>query len=143
MPSAQRSILIHRPVADVFAFLTDPANDPRWRSHVREISGPAHPAPGARIHQVVNGPGGRGIAADVEVLAYQPPDHYAFQGVAGPVRPAGEFRFSSDGDGTRVSLSLHAELGGLKRLLLSGSVQKAMDGEMRALDRAKAILEGS
>jgi len=37
---------------------------------------------------------------------------------------------------------LSAELGGLKKLFMSGPVQSSMDGEMRALDTAKALLEG-
>jgi uncharacterized membrane protein len=143
MPSAQRTIVIGRPVDDVFAFFTDPSNDPRWRPHVKEISAPEHVAPGVRIHQVVSGPGGRGIPADLEVTAYQPPDRYAFRVVAGPVRPTGEFRFTGEGDSTTVSFALEAPLGGLKKLFMSRPVQSSMDGEMQGLDRAKALIEGS
>ena len=143
MPSAQRTIVIDRPVDVVFAFFTDPANDLRWRTHVKEISTAEPVAEGARIHQVVKGPGGRGIPADIVVTAYEPTTRYAFRVVAGPVRPVGEFRFAPDGDATAVSLSLSADLRGLKKLLLSRPVQGSMDGEMQALDRAKAALESS
>lgn len=143
MPSAQRTIVIGRPVDDVFAFFTDPSNDPRWRPQVKEISALEHVAPGVRIHQVVSGPGGRGIPADLEVTAYQPPDRYAFRVVAGPVRPTGEFRFTSEGDSTTVSFALEAHLGGLKKLFMSRPVQSSMDGEMQGLDLAKALIEGS
>jgi hypothetical protein len=40
-------------------------------------------------------------------------------------------------------LSLEAQMSGLKKLLMSRAVQKSMDGEMRALDRAKALLENT
>jgi len=90
---------------------------------------------------VVQGPGGRGIPADIEVTAYEPSTRYAFRVVAGPVRPVGEFRFAPDGDATTVSLSLSAELNGIKKLLLSRPVQGSMNGEMQALDRAKAVIE--
>ena len=53
-----------------------------------------------------------------------------------------EYRFTPSGTGTQVTFSLRAELGGLKKLLMSGPVQKTMDGEMQALDAAKAQLEG-
>ena len=143
MPSAQRSVVINRPVEDVFAFFTDPSNEPRWRTHLKEVAAQGPVAVGSRVHQVVKGPGGRGIPADIEITTYEPATRYAFRVVAGPVRPVGEFRFAPDGDTTTVSLSLAADLTGLKRLLLSRSVQGAMDGEMQALDRAKAIIEGS
>lgn len=61
--------------------------------------------------------------------------------VAGPVRPTGEYRFTGDGETTTVSLSLEAQMSGVKKLLMSRAVQKSTDGEMHALDRAKAILE--
>jgi uncharacterized protein YndB with AHSA1/START domain len=142
VPSAQRTIVIERPPDAVFAFFADPANDQRWRSHVKEIRLDGTPGVGRRVHQVVEGPMGRGIAADIEVTAYEPPSRYAFQVVAGPARPRGEFRFAPAGAGTQVTFSLTAELGGWKRLLMSGPVQRSMDGEMAALDRAKAIIEG-
>ena len=143
MPAAQHTVVIDRPVDEVFAFFTDPSNELQWRQHVKEIAPEGPIAVGSRIHQVVKGPGGRGIPADVEVTAYETPNRYAFRVVAGPVRPVGEFRFAADGEGTSVSLSLSADLTGIKKLLMSRSVQRAMDGEVRALDRAKAVLERS
>ena len=142
MPSAQRTVVIHRPPDEVFAFFSDPANDQRWRPHVKDIAPEAPPAVGSQIHQVVEGPGGRGIAADIRISAYEPPSRYAFEVVAGPARPRGEFEFVPAADGTEVRFSLSADLGGLKGLLMGRPVQRSMDGEMAALDRAKAILEG-
>ena len=143
MPSAQRSIVINRPREEAFDFFTDPANESRWRRHVKEVSADGPIGVGSRIHQVVTGPGGRGIPADIEVTAHEPPDRYAFKVVAGPVRPTGEFRFTGEGGTTTVAFSLDARLSGLKKLFMSGAVQKSMDGEMQALDRAKALLESA
>jgi uncharacterized protein YndB with AHSA1/START domain len=142
MPNAQRTILINRPASDVFAFFTDPDNDQKWRSHVKEIRAEEPPAVGARVHQIVAGPGGRGIPADFEVTGYEPDSLYTFVVVAGPARPDGEFHFKPSTDGaTEVTFSLRAELGGLKKLFMSRPVQKSMDGEMANLDKAKEILE--
>jgi hypothetical protein len=47
------------------------------------------------------------------------------------------------GDTTEVTLSLSADLGGIKKLLLSRSVQTAMNGEVAGLDTAKRLLEGA
>jgi uncharacterized protein YndB with AHSA1/START domain len=141
MPSAQRTIVISRPPDAVFAFFTDPANDRSWRPAVKEISTQDPPGVGRRIHQVVKGPGGRGIGADIEVTANEPSSRYAFQVVAGPVRPRGEFRFIETPNGTEVHFSLNAELSGIKKLLMSGTVQGSMDGEMAGLDTAKRLIE--
>jgi carbon monoxide dehydrogenase subunit G len=143
MPHAERTIVIDRPPDQVFAFFADPANDRAWRPHVREVAAKGPAAVGSTIHQVVEGPGGRGIAADIEITAFDPPTHYGFRVIAGPARPIGEFRFAPSGAGTAVTFSLRAELGMLKGLILSRPVQSSMDGEMAALDQAKVLLEAS
>jgi uncharacterized protein YndB with AHSA1/START domain len=143
MPSAERTVAIDRPADQVFAFFADPANDQAWRPHVKEIAAQGPAGVGATIHQVIDGPGGRGIAADIEITAYDRPTRYAFKVIAGPARPIGEFRFAPSGSGTTVTFSLRAELGFLKGLLMSRPVQNSMDGEMAALDRAKALIEAS
>lgn len=143
MPSAQRSVTINRPVDEVFAFFTDPSNERTWRTQVKEAVAEGPIAVGTRVHQVVKGPGGRGIPADLEITGYEPSARYAFTVVSGPVRPTGEYRFTSEDGATTVSFALSAELTGIKKLLLSRPVQRSMDGEMKALDRAKVVIEGS
>ena len=143
MPAAQRTFTIDRPVDQVFDFFTDHANDQKWRRHVKEID-PKRQAPaGTTIHQVVSGPGGRGIPSDIEVTANEPPSRYAFRVVAGPVRPVGEFTFTPSATGTEVSMSLSTELSGIKKVLMARAVQKSMDGEVGALDTAKRLIEAS
>jgi uncharacterized membrane protein len=143
MPSAQRSVVINRPVEEVFAFFTDPSNELRWRTHVKEIAAKGPAAVGSTVHQVIKGPGGRGIPADIEITGLEPSARYAFKVIAGPVRPEGEFRFASEQGSTTVTFSLAAELTGWKKLMMSRPVQRSMDGEMEALDRAKAVIERS
>jgi carbon monoxide dehydrogenase subunit G len=142
MPAAKRTITIDRSAEDVFAFFADPANDRRWRSHVKEIASNGPAGVGSTIHQVVEGPGGRGILADIEVTAYDRPTRYAFRVTTGPARPIGSFDIRPSGTGSEVTFSLGAELGGLKKLFMGSTVQRAMDGEMEGLDTAKRLIEG-
>jgi uncharacterized membrane protein len=144
MPSAERTVVIARPVAEVFAFFTDLTNDPRWRPHVKEITVDGPLTVGTRVHHVVAGPAGRGIPADFEVTALEPNARFSFRVVEGPARPTGDFRFAATPDGgTEVTLKLSAEFSGLKKLLMSRPVQKSMDGETAALENAKKLLEAS
>jgi hypothetical protein len=93
---------------------------------------------------VVAGRGGRGIPADIEVPAYEPPTRYAlFKVAAGPARPVGEYRFARSGNATEVTFKLRAELSGVKNVIMSGPVRDSMDGEMAALDTAKALIESA
>jgi len=142
MPSAQRSVRIGRPVGEVFAFFADPANETKWRgSHLKEFTAQGPIAVGTRIRQVVAGPMGRGLDADIEITALEPDARYAFKGVAGPLRPVGEYAFRPVEDGTEVTFRLDAPLAGLKKVFMGNSVQKAMNAELAALDTAKSVLE--
>ena len=143
MPHAQRSVVIDRPAAEVFDFFTDHGNDSRWRPEVKQIDADGPGQVGATVHQLVKGPGGRGIPSDFVITAYEPSARYAFRVTAGPVRPVGEFRFAPSDTGTEVTLSLDAELRGAKKLLLSRAVQTSMNSEVAALDTAKRLLEGA
>jgi len=142
MPSASRTIEISAPISDVFTFFTTPANDSRWRSGVKEMRSDGQPAVGTIVHQVIAGPGGRAINADIEITQYAEPTTYAFTTISGPVRPVGSYAFAPVGTGTTVTFTLDAKLSGIKKLFMSGPVQKSMDAEMSALDKAKALLEG-
>ncbi|WNM25899.1 SRPBCC family protein [Demequina capsici] len=141
MPSASRTVEISAPISAVYAFFTDPANDPKWRGGVKEMLLDGQPRVGAVVRRVVAGPGGRSIDANVEITELTAPTRYASKTVTGPVRPVGIYSFVSAGDRTRVTFSLDVEVSGLKKLFMGGPVQKSMDGEMAALDKAKELLE--
>jgi len=142
MPSAQRSVRIARPVDDVYAFFADPAHESSWRGDaLREFTPMGPVAVGTRIRQVVAGPMGRSVDADIEITDLQPGVRYAFKGVAGPLRPTGEYAFRPVEEGTEVTFRLDAPLSGIKKLFMGPAVQKSMLAEMAALDRAKEVLE--
>jgi uncharacterized protein YndB with AHSA1/START domain len=141
MPSAEREVTIARPIAEVFAFVADGLNAPRWRPGVLDISLVSGTGIGAVYKQGVKGPGGRRIDADYRVTAYEPNRRLSFEAIAGPVRPTGQFVFDDQDGATRLRFALQAELTGLKKLLMGGAVQKTMDAEVAATERLKQILE--
>src|SRR6516225_7703720 len=141
MPHAQRTIVIARPPAEVYAFFADAENDKNWRPGVKLIHREGPLAVGTRYTQRIAGPGGRQVPADVEITALDPDTRVAFRGVAGPVRPEGDYSFAPAEGGTSVTFTLDAELSGVKKLLMAKPVQKSMDAEMANLDKAKALLE--
>ena len=140
MPSASSEIVINRPREDVFAFLADPENDPRWRSGVIDIKRVSGSGLGARYAQGVKGPGGRRIPADIEITELTPSETIAFQTVTGPVRPRGRYQLTAVAGGTRVRFELEANVKGLRRLI-APMVQKTMNKEVGQLDRLKRVIE--
>jgi uncharacterized membrane protein len=141
MPSAERSVSINRPAADVFAFVADGTNAPEWRSGVVDIKRESGEGVGTVYRQRVRGPMRRRIAADYEITVYEPSKKLEFKATAGPVRPTGGYQFHETSGKTKVTFWLKEELRGWKRFVLGRSVQKSMDAEMKALDRLKEVLE--
>ena len=142
MATASRTITINRPIADVFAFVSDGANATKWRSGVLDTAHVRGKGVGEQWSQGVKGPAGRRIPADYEITVFSPPNRMDFKAIAGPVRPTGSYRLGADSDNsTSLTFSVDAQLGGLKALLMGAGVQKTMNSEMAALDKLKAVLE--
>jgi len=140
MLSASNDIVIDGACDDVFAFLADPENDPRWRSGVLDLERVSGEGVGARYAQGVRGPGGRRIAADIEITELTPGKTIAFHTVAGPIRPRGRYVLSTADGRTHVRFELEVDLQGFKRLI-APMVQKTMNDEVRQLARLKDLIE--
>jgi uncharacterized membrane protein len=143
MPGARHEVTIGRPATEVFAFVADGLNGPRWRSGILDIAHVSGSGVGATYKQGVKGPGGRRVDADYEITAYEPNTRLAFKTIAGPVRPTGDYLFTEVDGGTRLAFALQADLSGFKKLLMSGAVQKTMESEAAATERLKTVLEST
>jgi uncharacterized protein YndB with AHSA1/START domain len=142
MAHAQRTVTVHRPVDDVFAYLADGANNRRWRDGVLEIervSGDG--GVGTTYRQVLKGPGGRHIPGDYRVTAYEQPRLLAFEVVAGPLRPVGRYELTADGaTATTLTFTLDAQPKGIMKLM-SSMINKQMQTEVGHLADLKRDLE--
>lgn len=143
MPAARHQVTIHRPADEVFAFIADGLNGPKWRPGITDIVLVSGSGLGATYKQGVKGPGGRRVDADYRITTYEPNTRLAFEAIAGPVRPKGEYLLEQAEDGTRLDFALEAELTGIKKLLMAGAVQKTMDAEVQATERLKSVLEAT
>jgi uncharacterized membrane protein len=133
MPEAEHSVTVRRPIEEVFAFLADAENDPRWRSGVLDIARVGGDGVGTRYRQGVKGPMGRRVAADFEVTEYEPPRAIGFRTTAGPVRPEGRYLLEPADGGTRVRFWLSFEPRGAARLM-TPMVARTMRNEVQAIE---------
>jgi uncharacterized membrane protein len=140
MPAAENSVVVNRSRSEVFAFVADHENDPKWRPGVLDIKRASGEGQGASYTQGVRGPMGRRVDADFEVTAYQPGTLIAFRTLAGPVRPEGSYRFEDADGGTRVTFSLNASLRGAQKLM-APMIGKSMRSQVGALPDLKRVLE--
>ena len=142
MAHAENSIEINRPPTEVYGFLADGLNNPKWRPAVKSIalaSGAAGQV-GAVYKQTMAGPGGGSVAGDYRLAEADPPRRIRFEVVAGPARPVGVFEVEPAAAGARVRFSLDLQPKGLMRLM-GGMIQRTMDAEVANLSRLKAVLE--
>ena len=142
MASATRSVVINRPPADVWRFVADGLNNPRWRPSVIDISlaSGAPGAVGAVYKQTMKGPMGGKVAGDYRIAESVEPSRLKFEVIAGPARPTGLFEVAPEGGGARLTFTLSLKPAGLMRLM-EGMIQSTMNAEVENLTSLKAALE--
>lgn len=140
MPEATNETTIARPPAEVFGYLANAENDRAWRPGVLEIERISGEGVGTRYRQVMSGPGGRRIDADIEITEHEAPRRLGFQTIAGPVRPTGTYELEGVEGATRVRFTLTVQLTGLKKAM-APMVRKTMTSEVANLDNLKQTLE--
>ena len=101
MAHAQQTVLVNRPIGEVFAFLADGMNEPLWRPGVTNVSHVSGSGVGAQFTQTMKGPGGRSIPGDYRITRYDEPTRLDF----GP-RPLTRCSPVSTSDGPNAAQSV-------------------------------------
>ncbi len=142
MFTVEQSIIINRPIEDVFAYVTTPSNIPKWRPDVLEINGAnGSVAVGARFEELVNFMGRKSFT--MQVIEYQPNQREVIRAVAGPnVRPTQTFQLEATASGTRLSVSAQVRTSGLFRLMEPMMPTMFRKTWAQYLSNLKQILEG-
>jgi hypothetical protein len=144
MAHAENQIVINKPVSEVFSFLADGLNNPKWRAGVIEIklkSGAAGSV-GAEYRQVLKGPFGRNIDGDYRLLTVNQDKELKFAVTSGPARPTGEYLFEQQAGSTKLTFVLDYQTKGLAKLM-EPMIQRTMNSEVAALSNLKQLLESA
>jgi carbon monoxide dehydrogenase subunit G len=111
------SIVINRPLEEVFGFLSDLENNLKWRSgmiEAKKIS--AGPIGVGTTYRMINNFLGRQTEGEAVVTEYELNRKYATMNKSGlPIRT--QRTFEPVTEGTRVTFSVETELGGLFKLV--------------------------
>jgi uncharacterized protein YndB with AHSA1/START domain len=138
----QNTVLIRRPVEDVFAFLANLENIPKWNYAIvetRKLSeGPV--GVGTTYHQVRSIP--RPSEESLEVTAYSPPRRLEVRGQLGPFPSHLTYILDPTVEGTRVTNVVELTLRGPGRLLEPVAVPRVHEAVATNLTKLKEILEG-
>ena len=105
MIKVELNIEIQRPVAEVFAFVTNPANDAKWQEGLIESrlvsEGPM--GVGSKLHDARKFLGMK-MESDLEVTGYEPNKLFSLKVASGPMQFEIKQTFEAVGGGTRIAL---------------------------------------
>jgi uncharacterized protein YndB with AHSA1/START domain len=118
MVTVKNTVTINRPPEAVFAFVTEPSNEPKWHTDVLEArrtsDGPM--GVGATVEFLVNVMGRKKIA--LVVREYDPPRRMVVEATSqGSLMPSFTFIFEPVDGGTRFNRQGDIRTGGLLKLL--------------------------
>jgi uncharacterized membrane protein len=142
MPHIEESIHIDRPVSDVFAFATDPANQTMIATNMIafEMDGPMEK--GARSDGVTK-VAGRRVEWTSEVVEFEQDRRVEIRSVEAPMDFHITWTYEADREGTRVGFVQEVpSLGGFFGRMGDTLVTRMYERDVRSnLDNLKALLE--
>jgi uncharacterized protein YndB with AHSA1/START domain len=136
----RETVEIRRPPPDVFAFLADVANLPRWQSSVKEVRGGGTFGPGGRVTETREFLGRR-VRSTLEVTAFEPARELSLRVIDGPVALTIRHLLEASDGGTRLTLEAEGEAGGRARLAVAVAARAAARQAKHDLRRLKQLLE--
>jgi len=138
-------ILVHRPIEEVFTFVSDAKNIPQWQTNVLEARQvPESPIGVGTKLTLVRAFLGRRLEQHAEVVEYEPPTWYAYKSTSGPPT-TGVNRFEPTGEGTTVTIAFETEMGSVFALaepLVARSIKRAVEaslGDLKDLLESRAV----
>jgi len=138
------SVHIERPVVEVFDYVSDPMNFPRWNSAVQSVRQTSDGADGIGATYAMERelPGGRAENA-LEVVEVNRPTLFVIRTTSGPTPFHYRYVLEDEGAATLLQLAAEVELGGLAGALgplAKRAVQRGADSNFADLKR---ILEAN
>ncbi|NIS83510.1 MAG: hypothetical protein GTO14_25680 [Anaerolineales bacterium] len=142
MMKIEHSVVIERPIEEVFAFLNDAENNPTWQSGVLEAEKTSEGdiEKGTTYREVRKFLGQR-IESTYEITEHEPNKKLASKTISGPIPVTLTTTFESVEGGTKVTVVGEADPGGFFKLaeaVVSRTFAKSLDADFGSL---KAIME--
>jgi uncharacterized protein YndB with AHSA1/START domain len=137
------SVRIHRPVDEVFAYVTTLENFPRWMGALVRASAQTSPGPvgaGTTFTQI-NHFLGRDFDTQFKVITYEPPHQFCVVATAGVALFGGCYMFEPVEGGTQLTSTAEVEGGGLFSLAGSLLIRAIRHQTESGLARLQQLLD--
>ena len=144
MITFETSVRIRSPIEEVFSYVADPFNFPRWNSAVQAVrkTSADQNAVASTYSMERELPSGRAVN-ELEVVASDPPRTFAIRTTAGPTPFLYRYRFSTENSETVIKLDAEVELPGAAAFLPQFAGRLVRKGVNNNLARLKEILEAA
>ncbi len=137
MAKLEISTVINRPIGEVFAFLSNPENGPKWTSSSSEVKiTSGGPIGVGTTYRSVRTALGQRLESETEVTEYKPNREYATKSISGPFPMESRVTFEQVEGGTRVTGTLVGEPGGFFKLaepLLVRTIKRQFEADLANL----------
>jgi hypothetical protein len=142
MDTFQNTVLITRPLNEVFAYLADFQNIPAWNYAIEQTTktSPGPPGVGATYQQTRTLP--RRSQEDFQVTVFEPPSRLTIRGQFGPFRATTSYLLEPGAGGTRLTNKVELEpSSAMLRLISPLAVPRVKEAVARNLSSLKRLLE--
>jgi carbon monoxide dehydrogenase subunit G len=136
------AVVVARPRDEVFAFVADARNRPRWDDSVdsEELTSPEPIAVGSTLRTKLQSMG-RDYVYDWEIVEHDPPDRVRIESTSGPFPTTLEWKVHEHDAGSLVEFTLTGRPSGGLRLLQPLIARNTRNNLNRSFPRLKKVLE--
>jgi uncharacterized protein YndB with AHSA1/START domain len=143
MIQVEKSVVIDKPVREVFSFVSNHNNTTKWQGGVEAVipEGPSN-AVGSRYTEVRKFMG-QEMKSTMEITRFEPNARWAAKVIKGPVPYEVTATFEESGGGTKMTTRVEGEPKGFFKIaegMLKGQLEKSLEEDGQ---RLKGILEGA
>jgi uncharacterized protein YndB with AHSA1/START domain len=139
----ETDVRIDRSIEEVFTYVSDPLNFPRWNSAVQAVrkTSAGHNGVASTYSMERELPSGRAIN-ELEVVASEPPSKFAIRTTAGPTPFFYHYQLSAENGETVIRLNGEVELPGAAAFLPQLArrlVKKGVDNNLATLSQILVV----
>jgi uncharacterized membrane protein len=138
----EKNVFINRPQQEVFDFVANLENDPKWQASIQSVEqtsdGPIGEGSTFRYQTKYLG---RKSETEIQLTSYDPPNGASVKVLSGPVPFENTYKFEAQDGGTLLTFTGWAEIGGFFKIaegLAGKQIEKQMEADAAAL---KKVLE--
>jgi uncharacterized membrane protein len=140
----QHSVVVNKPVNEVFAYMADFRNNPKWSPDIAEVTKVSlqPPGKGTTWRQVVVARNRR-MPYDLTVDQFEGNRMYHFKGTGGAIDYEVTCRFEPAQAGTKVSIAVSGQVKGFAKLFRGAVERSFREAIMSSADNLRKVLETS